>query len=162
MSAVFLALGHPLLSSPASPVVAPGAFDDSVPSVAELDPALLVALRRAASDAAGEGVDLVVNSGWRSAAEQQRLLEEAVSRYGSVEEALRWVATPETSAHVSGDAVDIGPAEGAAWLSVHGARYGLCRTYDNEPWHFELHPGAVGVRCPATYPDPTFDPRMQR
>ena len=32
-------------------------------------------------------------------------------KYGSEAEAARWVATPDTSAHVSGDAVDIGPSE---------------------------------------------------
>ena len=31
------------------------------------------------------------------------------------------MATPETSPHVSGDAVDIGPSDAAAWLSEHGA-----------------------------------------
>ena len=76
-------------------------------------------------------------------------------------EAARWVATPQTSAHVSGDAVDLGPPEAAAWLSGHGAAYGLCRIYDNEPWHFELRPGAEAQGCPPTYPDPTHDPRMR-
>ena len=52
---------------------------------------------------------------------QEQLLDEAVSEYGSEEEAARWVATPETSPHVSGDAVDIGPADATAWLSEHGA-----------------------------------------
>ena len=81
--------------------------------------------------------------------------------HGSEAEAARWVATPETSVHVSGDAVDIGPAEGAAWLADHGRDVGLCRVYDNEPWHFELFPDAVAAGCPATYADPTEDPRMQ-
>jgi hypothetical protein len=71
------------------------------------------------------------------------------------------VATPETSAHVSGDAVDIGSAA-AAWLSRYGAGYGLCPVYDNEPWHYELRPDAVAQGCPARYADPTQDPRMQR
>lgn len=136
-------------------------FDDEVPSVAKLDPALLDALRRAATDAAGEGVDFVLHSGWRSAGYQDQLLDEAVSRYGSVEEAARWVATADTSAHTSGDAVDIGPSAAAAWLSGHGAGYGLCQIYVNEPWHFELRPGAIDRGCPAMYADPTHDPRMQ-
>ncbi|WP_285658731.1 D-alanyl-D-alanine carboxypeptidase family protein, partial [Helicobacter bizzozeronii] len=92
VSAVLFAVGHPLLASVASSAVERGAFDDTSPSVANLDPALLDALRRATSAAAGDGVALVVNSGWRSAAEQQRLLEQAISRYGSVEAASRWVA----------------------------------------------------------------------
>ena len=70
------------------------------------------------------------------------MLQEAVAEYGSEEEAARWVATPETSPHVSGDAVDIGPSDATAWLSGHGAEYGLCQIYGNEPWHYELRPEA--------------------
>ncbi len=83
-------------------------------------------------------------------------------KYGSEREAARWVATPDTSAHVSGDAVDIGPPAAAGWLSGHGAGYGLCQTYGNEPWHYELRPDAVVDGCPPAYADPTHDPRMQR
>jgi hypothetical protein len=137
-------------------------FDDDVPAVASLDPALLGALRRAATDAAADGVEFVVDSGWRSPEYQERLLQEAVSHYGSEEEAARWVATPTTSAHVSGDAVDIGPSVAAAWLSEHGGRYGLCQIYGNEPWHYELRPEAVERGCPAVYADPTHDPRLRQ
>jgi D-alanyl-D-alanine carboxypeptidase len=137
-------------------------FDDDVPGVAELDADLLTALRRAATDGANDGIELLVDSGWRSPAYQQHLLDEAVGTYGSQEEAARWVATPDTSAHVSGDAVDIGPTRAAAWLSAHGAAYGLCRVYANEPWHYELRRQATDLGCPAMYADPTHDPRMQQ
>jgi zinc D-Ala-D-Ala carboxypeptidase len=130
-------------------------FDDEVPGVAKLDPALLAALRQAATDA---GIEFSVVSGWRSPAYQRQLLREAVAEYGSEQEAARWVARPNRSAHVSGDAVDIAPT---AWLSEHGAQYGLCQIYGNEPWHFELRPEAVAHGCPPTYADPTQDPRMQ-
>ena len=130
--------------------------------MAKLDPDLRDALRRAATDAAGSGVDLYVDSGWRSPEYQQRLLREAISKYGTEEQAARWVATAETSAHVSGDAVDIGPSAAAAWLSEHGAEYGLCQIYGNEPWHYELRPEASDHGCPPVYADPTHDPRMQR
>jgi zinc D-Ala-D-Ala carboxypeptidase len=137
-------------------------FADEIPGVANLDPDLLDALRRAADDAAGNGVELFVDSGWRSPEYQEGLLKEAVSKYGSIEEAARWVATPNTSAHVSGDAVDIGHDAATAWLSEHGARYGLCQIYSNEPWHYEWRPEAVEHGCPDLYEDPTHDPRMQR
>jgi D-alanyl-D-alanine carboxypeptidase len=137
-------------------------FDDEIPGVAKLDSGLLGALRQAATDAAGDGVEFVVDSGWRSPAYQEQLLHEAVLKYGSEAEASRWVATPSTSAHVSGDAVDIGPSGAAAWLSEHGAPYGLCQVYGNEPWHYELRPEAIYHGCPAVYADPTHDPRMQR
>ncbi len=137
-------------------------FDDAIPGVANLDPDLLGALRQAATDAADDGVELFVESGWRSPEYQQQLLREAVSEYGSEEEAARWVATPNTSAHVSGDAVDIGPFDATAWLSEYGAEYGLCQIYGNEPWHYELRPEAIDHGCPPMYADPTHDPRMQQ
>jgi LAS superfamily LD-carboxypeptidase LdcB len=137
-------------------------FDDKVPGVAKLDSALLGALRQAATDAAGDGVEFVVDSGWRSPKYQEQLLREAVLKYGSKAEASRWVASPSTSAHVSGDAVDIGPSGAAAWLSEHGAEYGLCQIYGNEPWHYELRRDASDHGCPAMYADPTHDPRMRQ
>jgi zinc D-Ala-D-Ala carboxypeptidase len=137
-------------------------FDDEIPGVANLDPALLGALREAATDAADDGVELFVDSGWRSPEYQDQLLREAVSEYGSEEEAAQWVATAETSAHVSGDAVDIGPFDATAWLSERGAEYGLCQIYSNEPWHYELRPEAIDHGCPPMYADPTHDPRMQQ
>jgi D-alanyl-D-alanine carboxypeptidase len=137
-------------------------FDDEIPGVANLDSDLLGALRQAATAAADDGVEFFVDSGWRSPEYQEQLLHEAVSEYGSAEEAARWVATPNTSAHVSGDAVDIGPSGAAAWLSEHGAAYGLCRIYSNEPWHYELRPEASDDGCPPMYADPTHDPRMQQ
>ena len=50
-------------------------------------------------------------------------------------------------AAAEGDGVDVGPADGAAWLGEHGARWGLCQVYANEPWHFEalVEPGGT---CP--------------
>jgi zinc D-Ala-D-Ala carboxypeptidase len=137
-------------------------FDDEIPGVANLDPALLGALRQAATDAADVGVEFFVDSGWRSPEYQEQLLHEAVSEYGSEEEAARWVASPKTSPHVSGDAVDVGPDEATAWLSEHGAEYGLCQIYGNEPWHYEQRPEAIDHGCPPMYADPTHDPRMQQ
>ena len=61
-----------------------------------------------------------------------------------------------------GDAVDIGQSDATAWLSEHGAEYGLCQTYSNEPWHYELRPEAIEHGCPPSYADPTHDPRMQQ
>jgi LAS superfamily LD-carboxypeptidase LdcB len=136
-------------------------FDDTTPAVGRLDPDLLKALRQAATDASDDGVTFSVNSGWRSPEYQNRLLSEAVSKYGSEAEAAQWVATADTSPHVSGDAVDLGRS-GAAWLSGHGAAYGLCQIYGNEPWHYELRTEAVDDGCPTPYANPTEDPRMQQ
>lgn len=102
--------------------------------------------------AAADGVELRITSGWRTADEQQRLVDEAVERYGSVEEARRWVLPPESSEHVAGTAIDVGPTEGAYWLQQHGADFGLCQTYANEVWHYEAvtEPGGV---CPPMHDD---------
>jgi hypothetical protein len=135
-------------------------FDDRYPGVANLDDDLLRALRAAATDA--EDAEFYVNSGWRSPEYQNQLFREAVSKYGSEEKAARWVATADTSAHVAGDAVDIGSSDATAWLSERGAKYGLCQIYSNEPWHYELRPQAIEHGCPPMYADPTDDPRMRR
>ena len=137
-------------------------FDDEVPAVANLDPDLLGALRQAATDAADDGVEFYLTSGWRSPEYQDQLLREAISEYGSEEEAARWVATAETSPHVSGDAIDVGHSNATAWLSERGAEYGLCQIYGNERWHYELRPEAIDQGCPPMYADPTHDPRMQQ
>jgi D-alanyl-D-alanine carboxypeptidase len=183
IAAIAAALGHQFLASSSSSAASPiealrtqhrgplgeadGAlpngttvFYDEIPGVANLDPDLLGALRQAATDAAVDGVEFFVDSGWRSPEYQNQLLRKAVSKYGSEAEAARWVATAETSPHVSGDAVDIGHSDATAWLSAHGAEYGLCQIYSNEPWHYELRPEAIDHGCPPTYADPTHDPRM--
>jgi hypothetical protein len=136
-------------------------FDVGIPGVARLDPALREALRRAAADASGDGVEFVVDSGWRSREYQAKLFREAVAKYGSEGEAARWVAPPDRSAHVTGEAVDIGPSAAGDWLSAHGAAYGLCQIYANERWHYELRPAAATQGCPPMYADAAHDPRMQ-
>ena len=137
-------------------------LDEGYPALSRLDPELLAALRAAASEAAEDGIELQVNSGWRSAAYQERLLAEAVAEHGSAAEAARWVASPETSPHVHGDAVDVGGSGATQWLAEHGADHGLCQVYDNEPWHYELRPEATEEGCPARYADASADPRTHR
>ena len=136
------------------------AFDE-IPAVTRMKPDLLQALKRATKDAALEDVQIEVTSGWRSPEYQDQLLQDAVAQYGSKEEAARWVASSKTSAHVSGDAVDVGGFEAMLWMKKHGPAYGLCQIYDNEAWHFELRPEAPEQGCPDVYWDPTYDPRMQ-
>lgn len=131
---------------PEGTVVTPG--DDDVPAIARMDPALLDALREAQTDAAADGIRYFpVTSGWRSEAYQRWLLDDAIEGYGSEEVARQYVATPERSTHVTGDAVDIGSLDAQLWLIEHGSRYGICQTYANERWHFELATEPGGV-CP--------------
>lgn len=128
------------------------AFDLSHPAVANLNPALRKAMQQATRAAGEDGVTLRLNAGWRSRALQQRLLDEATKRYGSRAVALKWVATPERSKHVTGEAVDVAGAAAAAWLQRNGRAWGLCRTYANEAWHFELATRPGGT-CPPMRPD---------
>lgn len=121
--------------------------DADHPALRRMDPELLAAVRKAAADAKAAGIEVGVTSGWRSERYQQRLLDQAVARYGSLAEARRFVDTPQESAHVSGKAVDIGPTDAADWVGRHGAAYGLCQVYANEMWHFELLT-TPGGQCP--------------
>jgi hypothetical protein len=121
--------------------------DTTHPAIRNLDPKLLAALQQAAEAAAARGVELRVTSGWRSKQYQQRLLDQAVDKYGSLEKARKFVTTPDKSAHVSGKAVDVGPTRAADWMVQHGSDYGLCQTYGNEMWHFELAT-EPGGECP--------------
>ncbi|WP_372514877.1 M15 family metallopeptidase [Mycolicibacterium holsaticum] len=126
-------------------------FDVSDPIVGWLDPLLLKAVQDAARAAAADRIDMRITSGWRTPGFQQRLFEIGVQKYGSVEAAREFVAAPEVSKHVTGEAVDISPVQADMWLIHNGSRFGLCQTYANEIWHFEL--AAVDGRCPPLKPN---------
>jgi LAS superfamily LD-carboxypeptidase LdcB len=113
---------------------------------------LLTAIQNAATSAAADGVTMTITSGWRSPEFQQRLLDDAVRTYGSFPVARQYVQTPEASKHVIGEAVDVGGTGADQWLMTNGARFGLCRIYANEVWHFELATDAAG-NCPALLPN---------
>jgi zinc D-Ala-D-Ala carboxypeptidase len=127
-------------------------FDVSNPAVGQLDPALLNAVQEATRAAAAQGVELRINSGWRSKGFQQRLFDDAVRTYGSVDIARQFVASPDVSKHVVGQAVDVAPAETDRWLIRNGAQFGLCQIYANEIWHFELAVDQNG-NCPPLRPN---------
>lgn len=127
-------------------------YDVQNPAVGNLNPALLSAVQQAAAAAAAQGITMTITSGWRSSAFQQQLLDDAIATYGSLATARQFVQTPERSKHVLGQAVDMGGVGAADWLMVNGPRFGLCRTYANEPWHFELTAHAAG-NCPPLLPD---------
>ena len=129
-------------------------FADQLPAIANLSTELRAALQAAARAAAADGVQVLVTSGWRSTAYQQFLFDEAVRRYGSAEEARRYVLAPDQSEHVTGQAVDVGRTDATSWLSQHGADHGLCQTYANESWHYELAT-TPGGECPEQLSDAT-------
>jgi D-alanyl-D-alanine dipeptidase len=127
-------------------------FDVSNPALAQLDPSLLNAIQDAARAATAQGVDLRISSGWRSKGFQQRLFDDAVGKYGSVDIARQFVASSDISKHVVGQAVDVAPVDADQWLIRNGAQFGLCQTYANELWHFELAVDQQG-NCPPLRPN---------
>lgn len=137
-----------------SPWIAPTkiGLDDPVRGTTNLQPPMVRAYKRAAAAAAKAGHSMTIRSGWRSAAYQQVLFDRAVAKYGSRVEAAKWVLAPEDSAHVQGLAVDVQPLGAAQWLQAHGTAYGLCRTYANEWWHFELVAIGPVDACPPMKP----------
>lgn len=123
-------------------------YDTADPVVGRLDRALLDAVQKATDAAAAQGITVRINSGWRSPGFQQRLFDDAVRTYGSAELASQFVASPQTSMHVQGRAVDIGGPDAAAWMAANGSRFGLCQIYANELWHYELTADAAGHCAP--------------
>ncbi|MFB7874760.1 M15 family metallopeptidase [Nocardia sp. NPDC056064] len=132
----------------------PGAREQSQSAAGTegLDPALAAAYTLAEQQAHAEGVPLSITSGYRTPEQQEQLWQDGLATYGDPAEARRWVLPPAESTHVSGHAIDVGPQTGAHWLETNGNRWGLCRTFDNEWWHFELVT-VPGTACPPTVPD---------
>lgn len=88
-----------------------------------------LAMREAA---ARSGVDLWINSGYRTQ-EQQTLLYRAWREgWGN------GAARPGYSKHQSGRALDLDVRDPAtfAWLKRHARRFGFRRTVRSEPWHW--------------------------
>jgi hypothetical protein len=129
----------------------------------EMNSQLLIRFTAANAAAAKEGQRIYITSGFRTLERQKYLFANAVKKYGSETEAAKWVAPPNVSHHPWGIAIDVNyPSEpvGAGWLEINGARFGLCRVYENEWWHFEpvIAPGGT---CPALLPDATFTLQLQ-
>lgn len=95
-------------------------------------------------------------SGFRDPALQERLWRNALQRYGSPEEARKWVAPPGGSAHQTGRAIDfyLGGSNDSRnvaqlrtlpayrWLISNATRFGFY-PYEREPWHWEYNPPAT-------------------
>lgn len=121
----------------------------------------VAAMLQAADQELGPG-SLRITSAYRSPELQAELYASALERYGSEEEARRWVAPPGSSQHNFGTAVDFANTEGsllrdpdsreAQWLRENAARFGLAVPMDWEPWQVELA-GARDQPMPASYDD---------
>jgi hypothetical protein len=120
-----------------------------VPGTTNMQAPAAAAFKRAFADARAAGLTPEIRSAWRSEQWQQILFDRAVAKYGSRAEASKWVLSPVRSAHVKGYAIDVHPQAVATWLEEHGPTYGICRTYDNEWWHFEY---LATSTCPPRQP----------
>jgi Transglycosylase SLT domain/D-alanyl-D-alanine carboxypeptidase/Putative Flp pilus-assembly TadE/G-like len=91
-------------------------------------PDVAVAFDRMSAAARAAGVALVINSGYRSDAEQQRLWDAKPDP--------RWVAPPGTSLHRCGTELDLGSPTAYGWLAANASRFGFTQRYAWEPWHY--------------------------
>ncbi|MEN9679888.1 MAG: hypothetical protein RLZ57_1017 [Actinomycetota bacterium] len=125
----------------------------ATPGATSLNPEVQKRFDEAKAAAILDGVNLYIQSGYRSLELQTKLFNDAVAKYGSAEEASKWVSPPSVSRHPQGIAIDINyPADpvGAKWLEINGYKFGLCRVFENEWWHFEPNI-APGQKCPPRY-----------
>jgi hypothetical protein len=91
-------------------------------------PDVAAAFDRLAGAASADGVSLIVNSGFRSDAEQAELFAQNPDP--------QWVAPPGTSLHRCATELDLGPASAYGWLAANAPRFGFVQRYSWEPWHF--------------------------
>jgi hypothetical protein len=94
--------------------------------------------------------DISITSGLRTPERQAQLYDAAVKKYGSEEEARKWVAPPGSSQHEKGNAADLQFGSDAArqWAHDNAEKYGLTFPLANEPWHIET----VGARSQQPQP----------
>ncbi len=106
--------------------------------------------------AAKAGFTLIMTSGFRRLVDQKYLYNRAIEKYGSAKKAAEFVLPPKFSMHPWGLAIDINRNKGlksaAKWVELNGWKWGLCRRYDNEFWHFEPLV-APGSQCPPREPN---------
>jgi len=115
-----------------------------------LDSILEVRFAAAKAIANSEGISLQLTSGFRSKAVQARLFADEVIKRGSETEASKWVLPPDISHHPQGTAIDVNynfDRPSTKWLEINGYKFGLCRAYANEWWHFEALT-SPGEKCP--------------
>jgi soluble lytic murein transglycosylase-like protein len=81
-----------------------------------------------AAAAARAGITLVVNSAFRSDAEQAALF--------AAHPDPRWVAPPGHSLHRCATELDLGPPGAYGWLAANAGRFGFTQRYSWEAWHY--------------------------
>jgi hypothetical protein len=86
------------------------------------------AFDRMSAAASHSGISLVVNSGFRSDAEQAALF--------AAHPDPKWVAPPGQSLHRCATELDLGPESAYGWLAANASRFGFVQRYAWEAWHY--------------------------
>lgn len=91
-------------------------------------PDVALAFDRMYAAAQSTGIHLIINSAYRSDAEQAILFQRHPDP--------KWVAPPGKSLHRLGTELDLGPTSAYGWLAANAGRFGFIKRYSWEPWHF--------------------------
>ncbi|MCW3001297.1 MAG: peptidase and DD-carboxypeptidase VanY/endolysin [Conexibacter sp.] len=119
-----------------APTVLPGAGGDlsneyggplAMRQGKRMRPDVALAFDRMSAAARATGVTLIINSAFRSNAEQAALF--------AAHPDPKWVARPGSSLHRLGTELDLGPSSAYGWLAAHAPRFGFKLRYSWEPWH---------------------------
>jgi hypothetical protein len=89
-------------------------------------PDVAEAFDRMAAAARRDGLHLLINSGFRSDAEQAELFEQNPNP--------TMVAPPGKSLHRCATELDLGPPSAYGWLAQNARRFGFLKRYSCEPW----------------------------
>ena len=94
----------------------------------DMRPDVAAAFDRMAAAAAQAGISLVINSAFRSDAEQAALF--------AANPDPQWVAPPGQSLHRCATELDLGPDSAYGWLAANASRFGFVQRYSWEAWHY--------------------------
>ena len=135
--------GHRLEASAVAEAAAPAGSTGTMPTTASgggysgplvyrngegMRPDVAAAFDRMSAAASHAGLALVVNSGFRSDAEQAALF--------AAHPDPRWVAPPGHSLHRCATELDLGPESAYGWLAANASRFGFVQRYSWESWHY--------------------------
>jgi D-alanyl-D-alanine carboxypeptidase len=116
-------------------------------------PATRKAFLEMAETAAKDSIELIADSGFRSARFQTRIIQRRLENGESIDKILGMVAPPGYSEHETGTALDLVPSEAAFfrsgayhWLKENAAEFGFYETLPEksepgrswEPWHWRF------------------------
>ncbi len=102
-----------------------------------------------------DSIDLIADSGFRSAGFQERIIRRRMAEGEKFERLIQFVAPPGYSEHETGRALDLVPSEARfvhtpayEWLNVHAAEYGFVESLPEdttglaawESWHWYYMP----------------------